>query len=181
MAMALRSSRIEQSPIGGPQPHDDPQRPATGRAAGDDRFRVDAPSWLATDGGCLQDQEAEGVGRDGTTCMHQAEVADFHKAVGQDMLEEPTDKLHSVEARGAWTCTAGFAVGEGHGAVRERDDTAIGDRHFEDIRGEVFQGGVGVWSGLAVDVPGDSPDPWIDLLQQVGLAHVLFPHGAVDG
>ncbi len=181
MSKLSLSSRIEKSPIGGPQPYDDPHRPATGRAAGDDWVRVDETRWLATAGVCLQDQQAEGVGRDGTACMHQAEVADFHKAVGQDMLEEPTDKLNSVEARGAWTCTSGFAVGEGHGAVRERDDTAIGDRHFEDIRGEVLQGGVGVWMRLAVDVPGDVPDLWIDLLQQTGLAHVFLKASTVDG
>ncbi len=181
MSKLSLSSRIEKSPIGGPQPHDDPHRPATGRAEGDDRFRVDETSWLATDGVCLQDHQAEGAGRDGTACMHQAEVADFHTAVGQDMLEEPTEKLQSVEARGSWTCTSGCAGGEGHDAVRERDDTASGERHFADLRGEVLQGGVGVWSRLAVDVPGDSPDPWVDLLQQFGCDHCLFPHGAVDG
>ena len=103
LAKLSLSSRSEKSPMGGPQPHDDPQRPATGRAEGDDRFRVDETSGLATDGGGLQDHQAEGAGRDGTACMHQAEVADFHKAVGQDMLAEPTEKLQSVEARGSWT------------------------------------------------------------------------------
>jgi len=130
---------------------------------------------------CLRDHQAEGVGRDGTAGMEKAKVADFHEAIRQDMLEEPTDKLKSVKTRGSWACTAGFTVGEGHGATRERDDTAIGDRHFEDVRGEVCQSRVGVWSGLAVHVPGDSPDPWVDGLQQSGLAHLLLPHGAGDG
>jgi hypothetical protein len=38
-----------------------------------------------------------------------------------------------------------------------------------------------VWSGLAVNVPGDSPDPWVDLLQEAGFDHFLLPHGSVDG
>jgi len=33
--------------------------------------------------------------------MEKAEVADFHEAVRQDMLEEPADKLHDVELGGA--------------------------------------------------------------------------------
>ncbi len=181
MAKASRSSRIEQSPRGGPQPHADPHRPATGRAEGDDRCRVDETRGLAPDGVCRQEHQAEGVGRDGPAGMHHAAVADFPKAVGQAMREEPPEKLNSGEASGAWTCTAGCAGGEGHGAVRARDDTALGDRPFADIRGEVWQGGGGVWSGLAVDVPGARPDPCVDLLQPFGCDYFLFPHGSGNG
>jgi hypothetical protein len=49
----------------------------------------------------LHDHEADGRGRDGTAGMEKAEVADFHEAGRQAMLEEPADKLKSVEARGA--------------------------------------------------------------------------------
>ena len=108
-------------------------------------------------------------------------MPDFHEASGEDVLEEPADTFEDIEAGGARAGTARFAVGEGHGAVRERDDTAIGDRYFEDIRGEVCQGGAGMWSGLAVDVPGDRPDLWVDGLQPSGFGHLLFPHGSVDG
>ena len=38
-----------------------------------------------------------------------------------------------------------------------------------------------MWSGLAVDDPGDRPDLWVDGLQQSGFGHLLFPHGAVEG
>ena len=82
MAKRSLSSRIEQSPLGGPQPHDDPHRPATGRAEGDVRCRVDETSWLATDGVCLQDHQAERVGMHGTAGMLKAEVPDFHEAIG---------------------------------------------------------------------------------------------------
>jgi len=33
--------------------------------------------------------------------MEKAEVADFHEAVRQDMLEKPADKCDDVKVRGA--------------------------------------------------------------------------------
>ena len=147
--------------------------PPQGGAAGADRFRGFVLRGLAIDGGCLRDHPAEGGGRAGPAGMQQA--------VGQDMREEPAETLQSVEARGAWTCMVGCAGGEGNGAIRERDDTARGDRPCEDVRGEVCQGGVGVWRGLAVAVPGGRSALWGALLQQAGLAHVFFPQGAGEG
>ena len=138
-------------------------------------------SRLAIDGLCPHDQQAAGVERDGPAGMQKAEVTDLHKAVGQDMLEESADTLDGIEAGKSWGCTARLTGGVGHGALRERDETASGDRHFADVRGEVLQGGGGVGSGLAVDVPGDSPDPWVDLFQEAGFEHFLLPHGAGDG
>ena len=57
-----------------------------------------------------------------------------------------------------------MTVGEGDSTVLEAHDAAVGNSHFEDIRGEVFERRVAVGVGLAVDVPGDSPDLWVDLL-----------------
>ena len=113
--------------------------------------------------------------------MQKAEVADLHKAIGQDMLEEPAEKLHGVAVGGSGACTARLTIGEGDGTVLERDDAAVGDGDPEDIGGEIREGGVSVWIGLTVDVPGDVPDLWVDALQQSGFGHLLFPHGAVDG
>ena len=56
---------------------------------------------LAIEGVGLHDQEADESGRDGTAGMEKAAVADFHEAVRQDMLEEPTEKLHDVKVRRA--------------------------------------------------------------------------------
>ena len=79
------------------------------------------------------------------------------------MLQEPVYKLQDVELGGARACAAGLAVGEGDDAVLERDDTAVGDGHFEDIRGEVPSGRGAVRVGLAVHVPGGVPALWDDL------------------
>ena len=135
--------------------------------------------WLSLGG--LHHQQAEGREREGTAGMEKAEVANFHKAIGQDVLEEPAEKLHDVELGGAEAGTADFPVGEGDCAVRERDKTAVGDGDPEDIGGQVGEGGMAVVIGLTVDVPGNRPGLRIDLLQKTGLAHLFFEDGAVDG
>jgi hypothetical protein len=90
--------------------------------------------------------------------MEQAEMPDCHKALGQDVLKEPVEKLHGVEVGGAEAGTAHFPGGEGDRAVREADETVVGDGHPEDIGSERGTGGVAVVIGLTVDVPGDGPD-----------------------
>jgi hypothetical protein len=67
--------------------------------------------------------------------MEKSEVADFHEAVREDVLEEPADKLYGVECGGAWACTAGFTVGEGDGVVCEAHDASVGDGDPEDVGG----------------------------------------------
>jgi len=139
------------------------------------------PRWLARGGMCLQDHRAEGVGSDGTAGMQKAEVTDFHEAIGQDMVEEPADTLDDVEGGGSWACTARLTRGEGDGAVCEAHDASGGDGDPEDRGGEVCEGRVALCIGLRVDVPGDVPALWVDVLQQAGLAHVFFEESAVDG
>jgi hypothetical protein len=156
-------------------------RCTTGRTEGGERWRGAALHRLAINEVCLHDQLAQGVGRDSTAGMEKAEVADFHEAVRQDMLEEPTDKLHDVKASSTEACTTHFTVGEGDRAVRQADETVVGDGDLEDIGGEVGESGVAVGLGLTMDVPGDGPDLWVDVLQQAGLAHAFFEERTVDG
>ena len=113
--------------------------------------------------------------------MKKAEVADFLKAIGQDMLEEPAEKLDDVQVCGAEACTAHFPVGERDRVVLEADDALVGESDLEDIGGKGGEGGMAVVRGLRVDVPGDGPDLGIALLQEPGLAHVFFEQSAVDG
>jgi hypothetical protein len=95
--------------------------------------------------------------------MEKAEVADFHEAIGQDVLKEPAEKLHAVEVGSAEAGTAHFPVGEGDGVVREAHETVVGDGDFEDIGSEVGESRVAVVIGLTMDVPGDGPDLGIDV------------------
>ena len=92
--------------------------------------------------------------------MQKAKVTDFHEAVREDMLQEPADKLYSVEVGGSWAGTARVTIGESNDAVLERDDAAIGDSDPEDIGSKVGEGRVAVVIGLTMDVPGDGPDCW---------------------
>src|SRR5712691_2552422 len=105
---------------------------------------------LAAHGVALHDHQADGRKRDGTTCVEKAEVADFHKAMRQDVLEEPAEKLHDVELGGAEACTAHFPGGKGDGAVREAHETVVRDGDLEDIRGEGGASGVAVVLSLTV-------------------------------
>ena len=56
---------------------------------------------LALAGVSLPNHQADGREREGTAGMEKAEVADFHEAVRQDMLEEPADTLYDVKVSGA--------------------------------------------------------------------------------
>jgi hypothetical protein len=127
------------------------------------------------------DHLSDGVGRDGTARMQKAEVSDCHHAIGQDVLEEPAETLHGVEVESAWACTVGCAVGASDGTVFESHHAALGDCHVADRRGEVCERRVAVGVGLAVDVPGESPDLWVALLSQSGLAQVCFAESPGDG
>ena len=162
-APSCRSAGIDKGLGGGPETHDDVHGCATGRTAGRERLRGLALCRLVIAGVCLRNHQADGRGRDGAAGMEQAKMTDFHEAIGQDVLEEPAEKLHDVEMGGAWACTPRFTVGEGDRAVLERDDAAGGDGDPEDIRSEVGEGRVSVVIGLTVDVPGDVPDLWVDV------------------
>jgi hypothetical protein len=181
MAQLSRLACIDKGPVGGPQAHDDAHRCAASRTARSARCSGCALLRLASDGVCLHDHPAEGVCRDGTAGVEQAEMTDFHEAIGQDVLEESADTLAGVEMSRAWTCTAGFTGGEGDGAVCEAHDTSVGDSDPEDIRSEGGAGRVSVVIGLPVDIPGDGPALRIDVFQQSSCVHLLFPQSAVDG
>ena len=49
------------------------------------------------------------VAEGGTAGMEKTARPDFLEAIGQDMLEEPPDKLQGVEAEEAWAGTVHFA------------------------------------------------------------------------
>src|SRR6266545_8101564 len=128
----------------------------------------------------LHAQSADGIERDGTAGMEQAEMADLHKAIGQDMLEEAAEKRDGVERSRTGAGTPHFPVGDGDGAVGEAHDPAVGESDPEDLRGEGSEGGVAMVLGLPVDVPGEGPDLWVEMLQEAGVGHVFFADGAVD-
>jgi hypothetical protein len=108
-------------------------------------------------------------------------VSDFHNAVREHVLEEPAKQLHGVEGRGSWACTSRLTVNEGDGVVCETHEATVGNGDPEDRGGEIGEGRGAMWMDLAMDIPGDGPDLWGDVLQQAGLAHLFFEAGAGDG
>jgi hypothetical protein len=113
--------------------------------------------------------------------MEEAKMPDFHEALGQDVLEEPTEQLHDVELSGARAGTAHFPGGKRDGAVRERDKAALGERDLADIGRKVRAGGMAVVIGPTVDIPGDGPDLRVDGLQETSVTHLFFEECTGDG
>lgn len=95
--------------------------------------------------GHLQD---EGIGhlnegryffeRDSTIGVHEAIVADLHKAGGQDVLKETTDEFYGIKGHGPQAMAMGFGVSKENSIIFHFEDAGIGDSHLEDIRGEIF-------------------------------------------
>ena len=174
------SAGIDTSPVGGPQTHDEAPLPATRGAGGAHRLRGDDRRRLASAGVGRHDPQAERVGRYGTAGMLQAAVPAFDAAIGEHMLEEPTDTLQSVEVGDSRACTARCTRGESDRAVRARDDATLGESDPEDRGGEGGESSVSVVIGLTVDVPGDGPHLGSAVLQQSSLAQSFFEDGSVD-
>ena len=74
----------------------------------------------------------------------------------------------------------GFGVAEENGVVFHFDDPAIGDSHFEDIRGKGFEAGFGGTDGLRVDVPVKLPYFRRDLIEEPDFFHGLAELGLKD-
>jgi len=112
----------------------------------------------------VHDHLPEDIGMHGSAGVQKAAVADLHAALGADMLEESAEKFHGVEGGGAGARTAHFPGGEGDRTVLEADDTLGGDGAPEDRGGEGGEGGMSVVMGLTMDIPGDGPALWVDVL-----------------
>ena len=89
--------------------------------------------------GLFHDQLTDVIGGQAGAWVHEPEVPDLHESRGEDMLEETPDELHDVKTDRSVTRTSVLSILEGDGAIFHFDDPAVGDGHFEDIRGKVFQ------------------------------------------
>ena len=61
----------------------------------------------------LHAQQAHGREREGTAGLEQANVADVHTAIRQDVVEEPAETRQAVEAGGTEAGTADCPGGAG--------------------------------------------------------------------
>jgi hypothetical protein len=106
--------------VGGPQAHDQTHLDATRRTAGEARFWGNDLSRLARAWADLHDQAAQGMGRDRAAGMPKAEVPEFHEVFRENVLQEPAEKLPSIERGRSWASPARLPGGAGDGAVLER-------------------------------------------------------------
>ena len=83
----------------------------------------------------------------------KAIVADFDKALGQDMLQEATDELCGREGTGLEFAGVGGSVAEGYSAVYQLEDAMVADGDAKDVRGQILQDGQAAAHRLAVDDP----------------------------
>jgi len=117
---------------------------------------------------------------DGAIGVQEAVIAYFHESGGEDVLQETADELQGIEGHSPQPAAPGFGVSEEDGVVFHLDDAAIGDRHLEDIRGEVMEASFGRAYRLGVDIPIDLPDFRGDLIQEAGVSHDLPELGLED-
>jgi len=137
--------------------------------------------WLAIEGGCLPEQQADGLERAGTTGMETAAMPDWHNARGPDMLEASAAQRDGVERGRPGAGTAPWTGGERNRAVLEAHDAAVGEGDPEARGGKGGEGGMAVVVGLTVDVPGAGPDRRLALLQQPSVAPVCPQERPGDG
>ena len=73
-----------------------------------------------------------------------------------------------------------FAIANEHRAILDVDDARVGDRDFENVRGQVFEARFAGGYRLGVDVPVDVPDIGWDLIEELGLFHQIAERGSED-
>jgi hypothetical protein len=115
-----------------------------------------------------------------TTRGKKAIVADFDKALGQDVLEKAADELEGRQGTDLEFASIRSPVAEGHFAVCQLEDAMVADGDAEDVWSEILQGGQATAHRLAVDDPILLPDCVRDLGKAVGLAQSVAELGAKD-
>jgi len=129
----------------------------------------------------MVDEVTDRIDGDGTVCGEEAVVSDFHKPIGQDMLEETAYELQDIKGGSEIEVGAVLSILEGDGVVFHFEDAVIRDGDFEDVGGEVLERGVAFTDGLGVNVPVQRPHLGVDLLKESGFFHGVTELGAVDG
>jgi len=126
------------------------------------------------------DQGGDGIEADFAVWIHVAKIADFHEAARKHMLEKASDELDGIQGHDAPAPAVRFSVSEGNAVILHFDNAAVGDGHFEDIRSQVFDGGMALPHCLAVDVPLDVPNLRRDEIEEPGFLHLIAELGPED-
>lgn len=125
----------------------------------------------------LQSSQARAAGS-----AEEAEVAHFHEAARQDVLEETLDEVLHREATGLELSGVGWTILEGKQgsfqatAMIDGDQTAVIDGNAVDVGGQVFEGSLSITNWFAMHNPLSSPDFRGDLCVESG-----FAQGVLEG
>ena len=114
----------------------------------------------------------------------QAVMADLAEADRQHVQQEAADELVGGEAQGAGPAGVGVTVANDDLAVVILQDGGVGQRHAEDVAGEVAEGVLAGANGLGVNHPRLPPDGCRDRGEECGLAlaqEVAHACGEEDG
>ena len=96
------------------------------------------------------------------------------------MLEIAPDKFHDIKSHGTPAGTFLFFVTEGDLAVFYLHDSTVSNGHLENIRRQVFQASFATADGLAINIPINIPDDWVNLIEKSGFFHLIPEFGAKD-
>jgi hypothetical protein len=96
------------------------------------------------------------------------------------MLEEAADEFRDFEGKNSWAFAVRFAIANEHGAVLDVGDARVGDCDFEDVGSKVFEASFAGGYRLGVNVPVDVPNFGGDLIEQLGLYHLITKLGPED-
>jgi hypothetical protein len=92
-------------------------------------------------------------------------IADFLKTLGQDVLQEATDKLLGREGATFPVAGSPVTVTERHLPVLKFKDTPVGEGDPKDIGGQILESGLTCPDRLAVNDPLLPPDRGRNLLE----------------
>jgi hypothetical protein len=110
----------------------------------------------------------------------QSVITDFDKILGQDVLEETTNKLLSRESREFDLIGSRILEGESDLTVGEREDAVVGDGDAKDVRGEIFEGCFSTTNRLTMNDPIFEPDLLVEEVEEVGLLQLVAELGAEE-
>jgi hypothetical protein len=117
----------------------------------------------------------------GTGGAQEAVVADFLKALRQQMIEKTADELYDFQVDPACLSRLFVAKAESDHSLLARKQAAVGNGHPEHIATQILQGMDTIPCGLAMNNPVLLLDLGGDLIQQLGFFHFRSELGAKYG
>ncbi len=114
----------------------------------------------------------------------ETEIADLHKAAGQNVLQKAVNEFLGGEGAVFEFSRTGRSIGEGdlgrfHTAgVKHFDQTPVAESHPIDVRSQVLESGLAIAHCFAVHDPIQAPNFGRDLCEESGSAQEMLEASA---